>query len=162
MFLRIWYDKSAKEVKSYNEKDRDGEMKKKLAIIGTVALLGVGVVALSNQEWRANTIFATARDKQLAWLKEHEKQIVAWVHSEYPKIETVQFDWNTLEVVPVSNGVSISYYNSSIRGKFNNIPETRITVDFRSKEGNDIPDMKHLLTNNKPGILKNGTLYNYE
>ena len=58
-------------------------MKKKLAIIGTVALLGVGVVALSNQEWRANTIFATARDKQLAWLKEHEKQIVAWVHSEY-------------------------------------------------------------------------------
>lgn len=41
-------------------------MKKKLAIIGTVALLGVGAVALNNQEWRANTIFATARDKQLA------------------------------------------------------------------------------------------------
>ena len=57
-------------------------MKRKLAIIGTVALLGVGAVALNNQEWRSNTIFATARDKQLAWLKEHEKQIVAWVHSE--------------------------------------------------------------------------------
>ena len=137
-------------------------MKKKLAIIGTVALLGVGAVALSNQEWRANTIFATARDKQLTWLKEHEKQIVAWVHSEYPKIETVQFDWNTLEVVPVSNGVSISYYNLSIGGKSNNIPETRITVDFRLKEGNDIPDMKHILTNNKPGIIRSGVLYNYE
>ena len=137
-------------------------MKKKLAIIGTVALLGVGAVALSNQEWRANTIFATARDKQLAWLKEHEKQIVAWVHSEYPKIETVQFDWNTLEVVPVSNGVSISYYNLSIRGKFNNNPDTKITVDFRLKEGNDIPDMKHILTNNKPGIIRSGVLYNYE
>ena len=137
-------------------------MKKKLAIIGTVALLGVGAVALSNQEWRANTIFATARDKQLAWLKEHEKQIVAWVHSEYPKIETVQFDWNTLEVVPVSNGVSISYYNLSISGMLNNIPETRITVDFRLKEGNDIPDMKHILTNNKPGIIRSGVLYNYE
>ena len=137
-------------------------MKKKLAIIGTVALLGVGAVALSNQEWRANTIFATARDKQLAWLKEHEKQIVAWVHSEYPKIETVQFDWNTLEVVPVSNGVSISYYNLSIRGMFNNNPDTKITVDFRLKEGNDIPDMKHILTNNKPGIIRSGVLYNYE
>ena len=56
-------------------------MKKKLAIIGTVTLLGVGAAVLSNQEWRANTIFATARDKQLAWLKENEKQIVAWVHS---------------------------------------------------------------------------------
>ena len=50
-------------------------MKKKLAIIGTVALLGVGAAVLSNQEWRANTIFATARDKQLAWLKEHEEKI---------------------------------------------------------------------------------------
>ena len=46
-------------------------MKKKLEIIGTVALLGVGSVALSSPEWRANTIFATAKDKQLAWLKEH-------------------------------------------------------------------------------------------
>ena len=137
-------------------------MKKKLAIIGTVTLLGVGAVALSNQEWRANTIFATARDKQLDWLKEHEKQIVAWVHSEYPKIETVQFDWNTLKVVPASNGVSISYYNLSIRGMFNNNPDTKITVDFRLKEGNDIPDMKHILTNNKPGIIRSGVLYNYE
>ena len=49
-------------------------MKKKLAIIGTVTLLGVGAVALSNQEWRANTIFATARDKQLAWLKESQNR----------------------------------------------------------------------------------------
>ena len=80
-------------------------MKKKLAIIGTVALLGVGAVALSNQEWRANTIFATAKDKQLAWLKEHEEEIVKWMHSTYPKVETVQFDWETMKVVPVSNGV---------------------------------------------------------
>ena len=71
-------------------------MKKKLAIIGTVTLLGVGAVALSSPEWRANTIFATAKDKQLAWLKEHEEEIVSWVHSEYPKIETVQFDWNII------------------------------------------------------------------
>ena len=90
-------------------------MKKKLAIIGTVALLGVGAVALSSPEWRANTIFATARDKHLAWLKEHEKEIVAWVHSEYPKIETVQFDWNTLQVVPVSIGFTIEGYNLSVR-----------------------------------------------
>ena len=90
-------------------------MKKKLAIIGTVALLGVGATVLSNQDGRSKTIFATARDKQLAWLKEHEKQIVAWVHSEYPKIETVQFDWNTLQVVPVSIGFTIEGYNLSVR-----------------------------------------------
>ena len=137
-------------------------MKKKLAIMGTVALLGVGAVALSNQEWRANTIFATARDKQLAWLKEHEKQIVAWVHSEYPKIETVQFDWNTLQVVPVSVGFTIEGYNLSVRGTFNDIPETKITIDFSLEKESDLPNMRHIFTNNKPGIIRSGVLYNYE
>ena len=80
-------------------------MKKKLAIIGTVTLLGVGAAVLSNQEWRANTIFATAKDKQLAWLKEHEEEIVKWMHSTYPKVESVQFDWSTLRVGPVSSGI---------------------------------------------------------
>ena len=137
-------------------------MKKKLAIIGTIALLGVGAVALSNQEWRANTIFATARDKQLAWLKEHEEEIVAWVHSEYPKIETVQFDWNTLKVIPVSVGFTIEGYNLSVRGTFNDIPETKITIDFSLEKESDLPNMRHIFTNNKPGIIRSGVLYNYE
>ena len=137
-------------------------MKKKLAIIGTVALLGVGTVALSSPEWRANTIFATARDKQLAWLKEHEEEIVAWVHSEYPKIETVQFDWNTLKVIPVSVGFTIEGYNLSVRGTFNDIPETKITIDFSLEKESDLPNMRHIFTNNKPGIIRSGVLYNYE
>ena len=137
-------------------------MKKKIAIIGTVALLGVGAVALSNQEWRANTIFATAKDKQLAWLKEHEEEIVAWVHSEYPKIETVQFDWNTLKVIPVSVGFTIEGYNLSVRGTFNDIPETKITIDFSLEKESDLPNMRHIFTNNKPGIIRSGVLYNYE
>ena len=140
-------------------------MKKKLAIIGTIALLGVGgftVFNLNNPEWRANTIFATAKDKQLAWLKEHEEEIVAWIHSKYPKVETVRFEWDTFEVLPVSNGVQIIRYNLSVKGTFNNIPETVIVIDFRMKTKDDIPSMKHITMNNKPGILKNGTLYNYE
>ena len=137
-------------------------MKKKLAIIGTVTLLGVGAVALSSPEWRANTIFATAKDKQLAWLKEHEEEIVSWVHSEYPKIETVQFDWNTLEVVPVSNGVSTSYYNLSIRGKFNNIPETVIFVDFTMDKEDSIPESRRITMNHPPGIHKGKVLYDFE
>jgi len=137
-------------------------MKKKLAIIGTVALLGVGAVALSSPEWRANTIFATARDKQLAWLKEHEKQIVAWVHSEYPKIETVQFDWNTLQVVPVSIGFTIEGYNLSVRGTFNDIPETVIWVDFLLDSADNIPEMSKITMNQPPSIIKGNTIYNFE
>ena len=116
-------------------------MKKKLVIIGTVALLGVGAAVLSNQEWRANTIFATAKDKQLAWLKEHEKEIVKWMHSAYPKVESVQFDWSTLRVGPVSNGVAIAEYNLSVTGTFNNNPDTVIHIDFGLNKSDSIPNM---------------------
>lgn len=140
-------------------------MKKKLAIIGTIALLGVGgftMFSLNNPDWRANSIFATTKDKQLAWLKEHEEEIVAWIHSKYPKVETVRFEWDTFEVLPVSNGVQIIRYNLSVKGTFNNIPETVIVIDFRMKTKDDIPSMKHITMNNKPSILREGTLYYYE
>ena len=128
-------------------------MKKKLAIIGTIALLGVGgftVFNLNNPEWRANTIFATAKDKQLAWLKDHEEEIVKWVHSRYPKVETIQFDWDSLRVGPVSNGVSINGYNLSLNGTFNNIPKTIIFVDFLMENPDNIPQMSKIRMNHPP------------
>ena len=140
-----------------------GRMKKKLAIIGTVTLLGVGAVALSNQEWRANRIFATAKDKQLAWLKEHEEEIVAWVHSRYPTVETIQFDWASLRVGPVSSGVSINGYNLSINGTFNNLPKTIIFVDFLMDHPDNIPQMSKIRMNHPPKIEKeDGVVYDYE
>ena len=137
-------------------------MKKKLAIIGTVALLGVGAVVLNNPEWRSNTIFATAKDKQLSWLKEHEEEIVKWMHSVYPKVESVQFDWNSLHVGPVSNGVSLNGYNLSVEGTFNEIPETVIWVDFLMPGEGDIPQMSQIRMNQRPGIIRGGTMYDYE
>ena len=137
-------------------------MKKKLAIIGTVALLGVGAVALSNQEWRSNTIFATARDKQLAWLKEHEKEIVKWMHSVYPKVESVQFDWSTLRVGPVGNGVANVEYNLSVTGTFNNNPDTVIHIDFGLDKSDSIPNMSGIRMNQPPRISRGKVLEIYE
>ena len=140
-------------------------MKKKLAIIGTIALLGVGgftMFNLNNPDWRTNTIFATARDKQLAWLKEHEKQIVKWVHSRYPKVETIQFDWNSLEVGPVSNGVANIGYNLSVYGVFNDNPKTVIIVDFLMEKNDDIPSLSRIRMNQPPMIRRGKGIYNYE
>ena len=141
-------------------------MKKKLAIIGTITLLGVGgftVFNLNNPDWRANSIFATARDKQLAWLKEHEEEIVKWIHSVYPKVESVQFDWNTLKVRPVSNGVSIIGYNLLVKGMFNDIPETIIIVDFLMETADSIPKMSQIRMNQPPSIKKDDCgVYGYE
>ena len=137
-------------------------MKKKLAIIGTVALLGVGAVALSSPEWRANTIFATARDKQLAWLKEHEKQIVAWIQSRHPKITTVNFDWNTYRVGAISNGVQIVGYNLSVKGSFNDNPDTALFIDFSLETKDSIPEMVNIRMNQPPRIKKGNGFYIFD
>ena len=142
-------------------------MKKKVAItVSTLLLLTVGGVSalnVINPSWRENTIFATARDKQLAWLKEHEKEIVAWMHSAYPKVESVQFDWNTLKVRPVSNGVSIIGYNLLVKGTFNDIPETIIFVDFLMETADSVPNMSQIRMNQPPSIKKaDGGVYYFE
>ena len=159
------YNRSRNKINPYrftNKKDRDGQMKKKLAIIGTVALLGVGAVALSSPEWRANTIFATAKDKQLTWLKEHEKEIVAWVQVKHPKIKSIQFDWNTMTVEPISNGVSNVGYNLSVEGKFNEDPKTIIFIDFNLTKSDDIPSMSKIRMNQPPSIEKGNGVYIFD
>ena len=141
-------------------------MKKKVAITASALLLltvgGVTALNVINPSWRENTIFATARDKQLAWLKEHEEEIVAWVHSRYPKVETIQFDWNTLKVIAGSNGVAIIGYNLSVRGVFNDNPQTIIIVDFLMEKNDDIPSLSRIRMNQPPMIRRGKGIYNYE
>ena len=141
-------------------------MKKKAAMIGSTLLLltvgGVTALNVINPSWRENTIFATAKDKQLAWLKEHEKQIVAWIHSRHPKITTVNFDWNTYRVGAISNGVQIVGYNLSVKGTFNDNPETVLVIDFSLSNEDSIPNMKDIGMNNPPSIKKGKGLYIFE
>ena len=140
-------------------------MKKKLASMSTIALLSVGAVAvltLSNPEIRSQTIFATARDKQLAWLKDHEEEIVKWMHSVYPKVESVQFDWDTLRVGQVCNGVAIVEYNLSVTGTFNNNPDTVIHIDFGLDKSDSILSMKGIRMNQPPRISRGKVLKIYE
>ena len=140
-------------------------MKKKLAIIGIIALLGVGgvtVFSLNNPDWRANTIFATAKDKQLAWLKEHQKEIVEWIQLYYPKLQSIQFDWSTLEVVAVSNGVFTTEYDLSVKGTFNEISDTEIYIDFTLNKPDDIPSMSNIKLNEPPRIWKGNGYYIYD
>ena len=141
-------------------------MKKKTAITASALLLltmgGVTALNVINPSWRENTIFATAKDKRLAWLKEHEEEIVAWVHSRYPKVETIQFDWNSLEVGPVSNGVANIGYNLSVYGFFNDNPKTVIIVDFLMEKKDDIPSLSRIRMNQPPMIRRGKGIYNYD
>ena len=141
-------------------------MKKKTAITASALLLltvgGVTALNVINPSWRENTIFATTRDKQLAWLKEHEKEIVAWIQSRHPKITTVNFDWNTYRVGAISNGVQIVGYNLSVKGTFNDNPDTVLVIDFSLNNEDSIPNMKDIGMNNPPSIKKGKGLYIFE
>ena len=141
-------------------------MKKKTAMIGSALLLltvgGVTALNVINPSWRENTIFATARDKQLAWLKEHEKQIVAWIQSRHPKITTVNFDWNTYRVGAISNGVQIVGYNLSVKGTFNDNPDTALFIDFSLETKDSIPEMVNIRMNQPPRIRKGNGFYIFD
>ena len=141
-------------------------MKKKIIIISSTLLVlvlgGVSALNVTNPSWRENTIFATARDKQLAWLKEHEKQIVAWIRSRYPKITTVNFDWNTYRVGAISNGVQIVGYNLSVKGTFNDNPDTALFIDFSLETKDSIPEMVNIRMNQPPRIKKGNGFYIFD
>ena len=140
-------------------------MKKKFVLIGSALLLltvgGVTAINVINPSWRENTIFETARDKQLAWLKEHENQILVWVRNHYPQVNTIQFDWNSVKVRAVSNGVKNIGYNLSVKGTVNEIPETLILVDFLMEKKEDVPTMSQIGMNHSPRIKKDGLLHEY-
>ena len=141
-------------------------MKKKAAIIGSTLLLlvlgGVSALNVINPSWRENTIFATAKDKQLAWLKEHEKQIVAWIQSRHPKITTVNFDWNTYRVGAISNGVQTVGYNLSVKGMFNDNPDTALFIDFSLETADSIPEMVNIRMNQPPRIKRGNGFYIFD
>ena len=141
-------------------------MKKKTAITASVLLLltvgGVTALNVINPSLRENTIFATAKDKQLAWLKEHEKEIVSWIQSRHPKITTVNFDWNTYRVGAISNGVQIVGYNLSVKGTFNDNPDTALFIDFSLETKDSIPEMVNIRMNQPPRIKKGNGFYIFD
>ena len=141
-------------------------MKRKFVLIGStllvLALGGVIALNVTNPDWRANTIFATTRDKQLAWLKEHEKEIVSWIQSRHPKITTVKFDWNTYRVGAISNGVQTVGYNLSVKGMFNDNPDTALFIDFSLETADSIPEMVNIRMNQPPRIKKGNGFYIFD
>lgn len=77
-------------------------------------------------------------------------------------MESVQFDWDTLRVGQVCNGVAIVEYNLSVTGKFNNSPDTVIHIDFGLDKSDSILSMKGIRMNQPPRISRGKVLKIYE
>ena len=124
-----------------------------LAFILTIGCL-VGCVKQEREKSRqaqTGTSSTTKEDKeaikqkQLAYLKEHEKEIVDFVKAQNPKIESVQIDWNSMQIEESGNGTPQGGgYNLSISGKINQLKNTKFSVDFYLEDQNSIPTIKKM------------------
>lgn len=71
------------------------------------------------------------KQKQLAYLKEHEQEIVDFVKTQSPKVESVQIDWDSMQIEESGNGTPQGGgYNLSISGQINQLENTKSQLIF--------------------------------
>ena len=76
------------------------------------------------------------KQKQLAYLKEHEQEIVDLVKSQNPKVESVQINWDETEWGVAGNGTPQGGDEMIlIFGGFNQNPESGWRVDLVVEDG---------------------------
>ena len=66
-----------------------------MTVVVSLALIGGGIMLNNNYKTNGNIFDFTSReDRQLAYLKEHEQEIIDFVKSVNPKVESVQINWD--------------------------------------------------------------------
>ena len=68
------------------------------------------------------------KKEQVAYLKEHEQEIVDFVKSQNPKIESVQIDWD--ETQKSDGGLTTPEYYMNVFGRINHIENSGWGVDI--------------------------------
>ena len=107
-------------------------MKKRTLLWLVLALVIFGGGAWMAQETNLfGGITLSPRAKQLAYLKEHEEEMANFIKSRNPKVESVQFDWDSMEVGQIGNGTPQGGgYMLTFKGRINNIKESSFTLGF--------------------------------
>ena len=94
-----------------------------IATIIAIAIIGTIGVKKMNEP--------IEKERQIAFLKEHEEEMTEYVKSKNSKIYSVQYDWESVEVGTIGNGTPIGAGNLlTIKGGFNNIKESNFIVSF--------------------------------
>ena len=139
---------------------------KKRALI----LLVLFIVVFGGGAWMAQKtnlfggVFLSPRAKQLAYLKEHEEDMADFVKALSPKVESVQFDWDSMEVGQVGNGTPQGGgYMMTVNGRINNNKDTKFTLGFPLKRNlNEIPEKLVIIQMQPIRILKGNLWDLYE
>ena len=100
----------------------------------------------------------------MAYLKEHEEDMADFVKSLSPKVESVQFDWDSMKVGQVGNGTPQGGgYMLTLRGKVNNNDKTKFMVGFSlDNDANGIPKEFGIYEMQPIRIYRDGGWYCYD
>ena len=140
-------------------------MKKRILLWLVLALAVFGGGAWMAQETNLfGGIALSPRAKQLAYLKEHEEEMANFVKSWNSKVESVQFDWDSMEVGQVGNGTPQGGgYMMTVNGRLNNNKDTQLTLGFpRTRNLNEIPEKLVIIQMQPIRILKGNLWDLYE
>ena len=137
-----------------------------LPILGLVFLVGKIMPLTKRSEQKITTSSpkkvvqkpeGDIKKEQLDYLKEHEQEIVDFVKAQNPKVESVQIDWDSMQIEESGNGTPQGGgYNLSISGKINQLENTKFSVDFYLEDQNSIPTIKKMGMLNDIYIEENG------
>ena len=136
----------------------------------TLLWLVLALVIFGGGAWMAQKtnlfggVFLSPRAKQLAYLKEHEEDMANFVKSWNSKVESVQFDWDSMEVGQVGNGTPQGGgYMMTVNGRINNNKDTKFTLGFPLKRNlNEIPEKLVIIQMQPIRILKGNLWDLYE
>ena len=129
-------------------------------------MLVLSIVVFGGGAWIApeTNLFLSPRAKQLAYLKEHEEDMADFVKALSPKVESVQFNWDSMEVGQVGNGTPQGGgYMMTVNGRINNNKDTKFTLGFPLKRNlNEIPEKLVIIQMQPIRILKGNLWDLYE
>ena len=140
-------------------------MKKRTLLWLVLALVIFGGAAWMAQETNLfGGIALSPRAKQLAYLKEHEEDMADFVKSLSPKVESVQFDWNSMKVGQVGNGTPQGGgYMMTVDGRINNNKDTEFTLGIPLKRNsNEVPEELVIYEMQPIRILRDGGWFLYD
>ena len=145
-------------------------MKKRKIPILAIALtiiIGGTIVVVQNKDLfggGAQQKYQSTEEKQLAYLKKHEEDMADFVKALNPKVESVQFNWDSMEVGQIGNGTPQGGgYMLTLDGRINNNKDTEFTLGIPlNHDSNEIPEKLVIYEMQPIRIYRDGGWFLYE
>ena len=130
-----------------------------LTVTSMVALFSIEgcTIKSKGQTKQAQTVTSTTtkedketiKQKQLAFLKEHEQEIVDFVKAQNPKVESVQIDWDQTQWS--DGGLTTPEYYINVFGGINHIDDSGWGIDIPINDDQSI-NLREMFMLHEPTI----------